>query len=180
MHDFREQCQTLFHAMLCLSTMFHETIIRLGFCDIQKNQGLGKRYQTRPLACVQTSLSLQIKSGRGDGGVRLYTGYGLSARLLTLTSTLIILDITKPSSSNCLLSFSRTKPKYFSSYNHGLKSWDTFVFLRRFPIHIGPTPPLTPQTMLDACIQNFFPEFQLCIGWGEGELQENFENGSLF
>ena len=99
MHDFREQCQTLFHAMLCLSTMFYETIIRLGFCDIQKNQGLGKRYQTRPLACVQTSLSLHIKSGRGEGWGRLYTGYGLSALLLTLTSTLIILDITKPSSS---------------------------------------------------------------------------------
>ena len=33
--------------------------------------------------------------------------------------------------------------------------------------------------MLDACIQNF-SEFQLCIGWGEGELQENFENAELF
>ena len=42
------------------------------------------------------------------------------------------------------------------SYNHGQKSWDTFAFLGRFPIHTGPTPPLTPQTMLDACIQNFF------------------------
>ena len=41
-------------------------------------------------------------------------------------------------------------------YNHGQKPWDTFAFLRRFPIHTGPTPPLTPQTMLDACIQNFF------------------------
>ena len=41
-------------------------------------------------------------------------------------------------------------------YNHGQKSWDTFAFLGRFPIHTGPTPPLTPQTMLDACIQNFF------------------------
>ena len=40
--------------------------------------------------------------------------------------------------------------------------------------HTGPTPPLTPQTMLDACIENFFSEFQLCIRWGElGELQEN-------
>ena len=48
-----------------------------------------------------------------------------------------------------------------------------------FPIHIGPTPPLTPQTVLDACIQNF-SEFQLCIGWGEGELQENFEKDALF
>ena len=31
-----------------------------------------------------------------------------------------------------------------------------FAFLRRFPIHTGPATPLTPQTMLDACIQNFF------------------------
>ena len=44
----------------------------------------------------------------------------------------------------------------FCNYNHGQKSWDTFGFLGRFPIHTGPTPPLTPQTMLDACIQNFF------------------------
>ena len=37
-------------------------------------------------------------------------------------------------------------------YNHGQKSWDTFAFLGRFPIHTGPTPSLTPQTMFDACI----------------------------
>ena len=46
-------------------------------------------------------------------------------------------------------------PTSFSD-NHGQKSWDTFAFLGRFPMHTGPTPPLTPQTMLDACIQNFF------------------------
>ena len=55
------------------------------------------------------------------------------------------------------------------AYNHEQKSWNTFAFLGRFPIHTGPTPPLTPKTM-----------FQLCIGWGEGELQENFENAALF
>ena len=43
-----------------------------------------------------------------------------------------------------------------ASYNHGQKSWDTFAFLACFPVHTGPTPALTPQTMLDACIQNFF------------------------
>ena len=43
----------------------------------------------------------------------------------------------------------------FWTYNHGQKSWDTFAFLRRFPIHTGPTPPLTPETVLHACIQNF-------------------------
>ena len=26
----------------------------------------------------------------------------------------------------------------------------------------------------------FFCEFQLCIGWGEGELQKHFENDALF
>ena len=36
------------------------------------------------------------------------------------------------------------------------KSWDTFAFLGRFPIHTGPTSPHTPQTMLEACIENFF------------------------
>ena len=48
-----------------------------------------------------------------------------------------------------------------------------FAFLGCFPIHT--CPPLTPQTTLDACVQNFFEsKFQLCIGWGEGELQEKF------
>ena len=42
------------------------------------------------------------------------------------------------------------------AYNHGGKSWDTLAFLGRFPVQTGPTPPLTPQTMLDACIQIFF------------------------
>ena len=27
---------------------------------------------------------------------------------------------------------------------------------------------------------DFFSEFQFCIGWGEGELQENFEKDALF
>ena len=66
-----------------------------------------------------------------------------------------------------------------NNHNPGQKSWDT-AFLGRFPIHTGPTPPLTPQTMLDGCILTFFSEFQLCIGLGEGELQENFEKGALF
>ena len=44
-----------------------KTIIRFGFCDIQNNQSLGRCYQPRP-----------------------------SARLITLTSTLIIPGITKP------------------------------------------------------------------------------------
>ena len=41
------------------------------------------------------------------------------------------------------------------------KSWDTFEFLGRFPIHTYPAPPLTPQTTLDACFQNFFSSLLL-------------------
>ena len=58
------------------------------------------------------------------------------------------------------------------------KSLGTLLRFWGFSIHTGSTPPFTPQTMLDACIQNF-SEIQLCIGWGEGELQENFENDAV-
>ena len=67
----------------------------------------------------------------------------------------------------------------FWTYNPGQKSLDTSAFLGRFPIHTGPTPPLTPQTVLHACMQNFF-EFQLCRVGGEGELQEKLEKYALF
>ena len=59
------------------------------------------------------------------------------------------------------------------SDNHGQKSWDTFAFLGRFPIHSGPTPPLTPQTMLDACIYNFFRVSTL-YRVGEGKTARKF------
>ena len=46
-------------------------------------------------------------------------------------------------------------------------------------MHRGPTPPLTPQTKVDACIQNFFRVSTL-YRVGEGELQENLEKDALF
>ena len=52
-------------------SMYNKTIFWFGFCDIQKNQGLGKGYQFQQI---------------------------------NLTETLIILDITKTPSNNCLLS----------------------------------------------------------------------------
>ena len=52
------------------------------------------------------------------------------------------------------------------TYNHVQKCWDTFAFWGRFRVHTGPTPPLTPQTKLEACIQNFFRV-----------LKENFKKG---
>ena len=73
MHDFQEQLHKFrFLATVC----FNKAIfIRFGFCDILNNQGLGKCYQHWPLAQLITH---------------------------TCTSTLIIYDITKPSSNNIL------------------------------------------------------------------------------
>ena len=59
------------------------------------------------------------------------------------------------------------------SYNHRQKSWDTFPFLGRFPIRKRPTPPLTPQTMLDACIQNCLRVSTL-YGLGGGRTARQF------
>ena len=56
--------------------MYNKTIIRFGFCDIQNNQGLGKGYQPQPSASADNPY---------------------------LDLNLIILDITKTSSNNCLL-----------------------------------------------------------------------------
>ena len=47
MHDFFEQCQTVFldvvFVLIFLKTMYDNTIIiiKFGFCDIQNNDGLG-------------------------------------------------------------------------------------------------------------------------------------------
>ena len=62
-------------------------------------------------------------------------------------------------------------------WNHGLKSWGTFAFLGHFPIHTGPTPPLTPQTMLDGCIQNFFRDFSTLYRVGGGRTARKCRKG---
>ena len=46
-----------------------------------------------------------------------------------------------------------------------------------FPIHTGPTPPLTPQTMLDACIQNFFFRVLTLYKVGGGRTARKFRKG---
>ena len=56
---------------------------------------------------------------------------------------------------------------------------DTFAFVGVFSVDTCPTPLPTPQTKLNVCIQNFF-EFQHCVGWREGELEEHFEKDALF
>ena len=59
------------------------------------------------------------------------------------------------------------------------KSLKTLAFLGRFPIHTGPTAPLTPQTMLDLCVQNFFRVSTL-YGVGGGRTARKFRKGCTF
>ena len=61
-----------------------------------------------------------------------------------------------------------------------LQSWTKlfghFCVSGAFPIHTGPTPSLTPQTMLHTCIQNFFRVSNLYRVWG-GRTARKFRTG---
>ena len=54
-----------------------------------------------------------------------------------------------------------------------LHFWGVFQFTQ-----VQPLP--SPHKQCWTRVSRIFSEFQLCIGWGEGELQENFEKGALF
>ena len=54
-----------------------------------------------------------------------------------------------------------------------LPFWGVFQFTQVQPL---PSPHKQSWTR----VSKIFSEFQLCIGWGEGELQENFEKDALF
>lgn len=66
------------------------------------------------------------------------------------------------------------------SYNHGLKSCETFAFMELFFSSYIKNTSLTPQTYVERVCRDFFSEFQHCVGWGDGKLQENFEKDALF
>ena len=67
-----------------------------------------------------------------------------------------------------------------NTYNHGQTSWDTFAFLGRFPIHTGPIPPLTPQTILDVCIQNLLLVSTLYRGGGRENWKKVWKRMHFF
>ena len=48
--------------------MYNKTIVRLGFCDIQNNQGLGKDYQPQPSALADNPYLDLDSSPAGEGG----------------------------------------------------------------------------------------------------------------
>ena len=108
-------------------TMYNKTIIRFGLCDILNNQGLGKCYQLRP-----------------------------SARLITLASTLIIPDIAKTSSNNCLLSPQQPCPE--PCWNFVLNRL-YIIAIFTLPIHFGYSqhpPPQTSKKKTESCISIVF------------------------
>ena len=55
-----------------LRSMYNKTIVRFGFCDIQKNQGLSKGYQPQTSASADkpylTMLTLYIEHGLSGRG----------------------------------------------------------------------------------------------------------------
>ena len=62
---------------------------------------------------------------------------------------------------------------------HEQKSCDTFAFLGRFQFtRAQPLP--SPQKQHWTLVSRIFSEFQLCIVWGRGELQENLKRDLLF
>ena len=53
-------------------------------------------------------------------------------------------------------------------------------FLDVFQSQPPPPPPLFTSKNVARIYPEVFSEFQLCIGWGEGKLQENFKKETLF
>ena len=64
------------------------------------------------------------------------------------------------------------------NYNHGQKSWDTFAFLGRFPIHTAQPSP-HPTNNVGRMYPEFFSSFNFvhCIGLGGGRTQRKFRKG---
>ena len=77
-----------------------------------------------------------------------------------LGKDLVNYDLSSGSGKNTFTGLKTPQNCFFPSHLFLRPSWTKvlghFCISRRFPMQTGPTPPLTPQTMLDACIQNFF------------------------
>lgn len=69
------------------------------------------------------------------------------------------------------------------SYNHGQKSWDNLhygVFSNTHRPNPSPQPTKKSWTRVSGTDLEFFSQFQLCIGWGWGEMEQYFEKDAFF
>ena len=73
---------------------------------------------------------------------------------------------------------------YFCKLQPWTKVLGHFCILGCFPIHTGPTPPLTPQKrwtrVSGTDLKFFFPVSTLYVVGGRGEMEEYFEKNALF
>ena len=113
---------------------------------------------------------------------RVNTIFTMTCNIMTPFLTLSI-SMLVPTLCDCFSS--STFPDDSGNLQSRTKALGTLLqkVLGRFPI---PTPfPHHPSSLhKKRCTHNLYPEvfseFQLCIGWGEGELQENFKKETLF
>ena len=88
-------------------TMYNKTIIRLGFCDIQNNRGLGKCYQVEQLPGHATlGKSLLLKS--------IKNGVFIIINKMSVNSQLFIYQLTTIFLANCQLRVSVSKNQRWS------------------------------------------------------------------
>ena len=84
---------------------------------------------------------------------------------------------------NTFTGFGTPQNCLFSSHLFFRQSWTKvlghFCISGAFSNSHRSNPSPHPTNNVGRVYPEFFSEFQLCIGWGEGELQENFENAAL-
>ena len=60
------------------------------------------------------------------------------------------------------------------------RSLGTFYIFGGFSNSLRPNSSPHPTNKVGSMFLEFFSEFQLCIGWGEGKLQENFKKDVVY
>ena len=93
-------------------------------------------------------------------------------------------DLSSESRKNTFTGLKNPQNCLFSSHLFSRQSWTKvlghFCISGAFSNSQRSNPSPHPTNNVGRVYPEFFSEFQLCIRWREGELQENFENAELF
>ena len=82
----------------------------------------------------------------------------------------------QPRNNRKILNWITVPRTFVHDGSHGQKSRNVLHFWGFFQFTQAQLLP-SPHKQIGSMFPEFFSEFQLCIGWGEGELQENFKKG---